>query len=73
MAFENLPDESRIWIYGFDRTLDSNHYDLVQERLERFKKEWMYHGTAVTGDDDIIEKQRKPGVEGSVQLIFSVS
>jgi len=57
MAFENLPDESRIWIYGFDHTLESDHYDIVRERLERFKKEWMYHGNSVTGDYEIIENQ----------------
>lgn len=57
MAFENLPDESRIWVYGFDRSLNNQEYDLVKERLERFKEEWMYHGSSVSGDFDIIENQ----------------
>ena len=57
MAFENLPDESRIWIYGFDRPLESDQYRIVKERLDRFKNEWLYHGNSVTGDYDIIENQ----------------
>ena len=57
MAFENLPDDSRIWVYGFNQPLNDNQYSIVKERLERFKKKWMYHGTSVTGDYDIIEKQ----------------
>ena len=57
MAFENLPNESRIWVYGFSHSLNDDQYTLVRERLEHFKKEWMYHGKTVTGDYEIIEKQ----------------
>jgi hypothetical protein len=57
MTFENLPDESRIWIYGFDRPLEPDQYNIVKERLERFKNEWMYHGNSVTGDYEIFENQ----------------
>ena len=57
MAFENLPDESRIWIYGFVHSLNDEQYSIVKDRLERFKSEWLYHGASVTGDYDIIENQ----------------
>jgi hypothetical protein len=57
MAFENLPGHSRIWIYGFEQQLNVEQHDLVKARLERFKDEWMYHGSAVTGDYDIIENR----------------
>jgi len=57
MAFENLPDHSRLWIYGFEQQLSDEQYALVKARLERFKDEWMYHGSAVTGDYDIVENR----------------
>jgi len=55
MAFQNLPSESRLWVYGFKDELTLEEYNNVRNRLEQFKKEWMYHGTSVTGDYDIIK------------------
>ena len=57
MAFQNLPSESRLWVYGFKDELTLEEYNNVRNRLEQFKKEWMYHGTSVTGDYDIIENR----------------
>lgn len=57
MAFENLPDESRIWIYGFSQPLTTDQYNLLIGKLEKFKKEWMYHGNMVTGDYSVLENR----------------
>ena len=57
MAFQDLPDESRIWVYGFKKILTPDEYNFVRTRLEQFKKEWMYHGNSVTGDYEIVENR----------------
>jgi hypothetical protein len=45
--FEPLPDEARVWIQGFSRTLTREAGDIVRERMEAFLSIWASHGNRV--------------------------
>ncbi len=57
MAFENLPDESRVWVYGFSKKLNSDETRLVENRLKEFVDSWTVHGSSVAGGYELLENQ----------------
>ena len=46
---EHLPDEARLWIYGFCEPLDSTARGLIEGRLNAFMQDWNTHGSPVSG------------------------
>lgn len=54
-AFESMPDDTRVWVYGLDRPLDDATRERVTATLDRFVKTWVSHGVPVTGAYEIIE------------------
>lgn len=56
-AFKNLPDNSRLWIYGFSRKLDPAQIELVKNRLQIFIDSWLVHKSQVEGGFELYEKQ----------------
>lgn len=42
--FNELPDESRIWIYQANRSLTPEEVSLLHERLSSFLGQWAAHG-----------------------------
>lgn len=55
--FQNYPTDSKIWIYGFKNRLDEEQKVIVQNKLNAFKNNWLYHGKPVLGDFEIIENR----------------
>jgi len=48
-AMDRLPDDARLWVYGFRDPLDNANREIVQERLNAFVAEWLTHGADVQG------------------------
>ena len=57
MNFENVPDQSRVWIYGFSKRLNPAEIELVTNRLQIFADSWQVHGSQVQGGFELLENQ----------------
>lgn len=44
IAFENLPDHARVWIYQADRKIKSSETAIISEALRAFTESWTVHG-----------------------------
>ncbi len=53
-TFRRLPDDARIWISGFDRTLDPAEQETVQTGMERFSAGWASHQVPVESAFEIV-------------------
>ena len=47
--FQALPDESRLWVYGFKTSLNGKERKVLEARLSSFLPHWETHGTRVEG------------------------
>jgi hypothetical protein len=47
VPFEELPDESRIWIYQSDRKFSDEELAEIEAALQQFVEEWAAHGTGL--------------------------
>ena len=47
IPFENLPEESRIWIYPSNRKFSDEEIAVIEKDLEDFINNWSAHGTAL--------------------------
>lgn len=48
VTFESLPDESRVWVFGSDRTLDDHDATRLLAEVDRFLTNWKAHGMPLT-------------------------
>jgi hypothetical protein len=55
--FEKMPDDARVWVYGFDRTPDADTRARVTEVLDQFIESWESHAVRVAGTYDIVEER----------------
>lgn len=46
-AYENFPDNARIWIYQTNRALTAEQVDYTHTRLEKFVQQWLSHGKKI--------------------------
>lgn len=53
-TFRRLPDDSRVWISGFDRPLDPAELEMVQAGMERFSAGWASHQVPVQSAFEIV-------------------
>lgn len=44
VSFESLPDESRVWVFGSDRTLEERDTSRLLGDVDRFLAQWKAHG-----------------------------
>ena len=51
----NLPDDSRIWIFGISPSLDAARGAQLLARVDSFLAKWAAHGEPITSDRDQIE------------------
>lgn len=51
--FENLPDDSRIWIYQSNRKLSDDEVAAIATKTEAFLKEWTAHGASLEAGFEI--------------------
>ncbi|WP_268846483.1 ABC transporter ATPase [Flavobacterium aestivum] len=47
VPFENLPDESRIWIYQSNRKFSDDEFSEIETDLKSFLNEWAAHGSSL--------------------------
>jgi chemotaxis regulatin CheY-phosphate phosphatase CheZ len=47
IPFENLPEESRIWIYQSNRKFSDEEVVEIETDLQAFVEEWAAHGTSL--------------------------
>lgn len=48
LQLEDLPDDSRVWVFGADRGLDDGATDLLLRDVDRFLSQWHAHGAPLT-------------------------
>ena len=48
VKFEDLPDSSRVWVFGSDRPLDEEKSQILLEEVDRFLAGWKAHGAPLT-------------------------
>jgi hypothetical protein len=48
VPFEDLPDSSRAWVFGSDRTLDEAKSTILMTEVDRFLHQWKAHGSELT-------------------------
>lgn len=54
MILEQLPAESRVWLYQSDKALDATEIQYVKEQLVSFTAEWAAHGKKLWAGAEII-------------------
>ncbi len=47
VPFENLPEESRIWIYQSNRKFSDTEFSEIETALQSFLENWTAHGTGL--------------------------
>lgn len=47
VPFENLPEESRIWIYQSNRKFSDEEFTEIETAVQSFLNEWAAHGTSL--------------------------
>ena len=47
VPFENLPEESRIWIYQSNRKFTDEEFAEIEKELQIFVENWAAHGTGL--------------------------
>jgi len=45
---QDLPDSSRVWVFGADRDLDKPATELLLAEVDRFLSQWHAHGSPLT-------------------------
>ena len=48
VPFEALPDESRLWVFAVERTLEESEQKSFLDAVDRFLETWVAHGAALT-------------------------
>jgi hypothetical protein len=47
IPFENLPQESKIWIYQSNRKFSDDEFQTIENDLKTFVENWSAHGTSL--------------------------
>ena len=55
VEFEEISDESRLWIHQINRELDKNEQEELIKRTEAFLEEWTAHGNGLKAAVKIID------------------
>jgi hypothetical protein len=48
VRFEDLPDHSRVWVFGSDKTLDADQTKTLMSTVDPFLQQWKAHGAELT-------------------------
>ena len=48
VQIQDLPDSSRVWVFGSDRALEPSAEDLLLRDVDRFLAQWHAHGAPLT-------------------------
>jgi len=55
--FEDFPNDTRLWVYGFEAPLDDRMKNKVVDQLRRFLPTWNAHGVPVNGAYSILHSR----------------
>src|SRR6266545_2169388 len=47
-AFEGLPDNARVWVYGVDRPLDEGKSSALLREVDNYLTSWTAHGAPLS-------------------------
>jgi hypothetical protein len=53
--FNGMPDDARLWVYGFDRGMTPETHALVEAELRAFTSTWSSHNAPVKSAFQIVE------------------
>ena len=53
--FKEISDDSRLWIYGSDRSFTNQEKEYVIQKIEGYLKTWKYHNNPLRGAVNILE------------------
>lgn len=48
VQIQDLPDSSRVWVFGAERDIDAGATDLLLREVDRFLEQWHAHGEPLT-------------------------
>ena len=55
--FKNLPDASKIWVYGSEQNINSDTQIEIGNILKNFLNDWSHHGNTLTSSYEFIENR----------------
>jgi hypothetical protein len=57
VAFEELPESARVWIYQSDKILDARQMSFISEQASRFCDQWSAHSTPLKSSYKILHNK----------------
>lgn len=57
IPFENLPADSRVWVYTGSRSFTEKETDLIIQLLTQFCEQWVAHGHPLLSSFQLLENQ----------------
>ncbi len=54
-SMNNLPDDSRVWVFGVSPALDERKSAQMLSRIDGFLAQWAAHNVPITSSRDLIE------------------
>lgn len=57
LPFNQLPDNSRIWVYQAERKLNEQELEILRQRLSRFCEGWNTHGNGMPTSFEVFDGQ----------------
>jgi hypothetical protein len=57
IRIEDLPDSSRVWVFGANKDLDEGATDLLLREVDKFLAQWHAHGAPLTTARDWRDKR----------------
>ncbi len=57
MSYKNLPDNTRVWVYQCNRSLNKNEVDSIKEQGADFLKKWSAHGAKLDAAFEVLHNQ----------------
>jgi hypothetical protein len=57
VSFENLPNDSRVWVYTGSRTFTEKEIETITSLLNQFCEQWSAHGQALQCSFKVLDNQ----------------
>ncbi|HSF53938.1 MAG TPA: hypothetical protein VLA71_09315 [Algoriphagus sp.] len=57
LPFEQMPENSRVWVYQADHKFSDTEEKLVRDRMTRFCEGWNTHGNLMPTSFDLVDNQ----------------
>ena len=57
MIIPELPNHSRVWIFGSNRLLESHEKEALGQLMDEFVSDWKAHGASITASYTLIDRK----------------